>query len=211
MRKTRAMSFNYKYFMPYVTKMAKGLGLSALLLAFAATAARAENFTPLVGDHPDAAADLAAQGTTVPTYQPLQMEVYLNPRNEAQLVQLLQDQQDPSSPQYHKFLTPDEYDQQFGPSDDDVAQVSNWLTSQGFTVTGGSAHDRRIAFTGDVATAQAAFLVHFAGSRDGTIYANVDDPQVPEELAPKISHLSGLDNINHNHWNTLLPDPPNTD
>jgi subtilase family serine protease len=204
------MLFNYKYFMPYVTMTAKALGLSALLLFFTAAPSRAESFTPLVGDHPDAAADLAAQETTVPTYQPLQMEVYLNPRNEAQLEQLLQDQQDPKSPQYHKFLTPDEYDQQFGPSDDDVAQVSDWLTTQGFTVTGGSAHDRRIAFTGDVATAQVAFLVHFAGSRDGTIYANVDDPQIPEELAPKISYLSGLDNINHNNWNTLLPDPPNT-
>jgi subtilase family serine protease len=192
----------------YIAKSAGSLMLAMMLLCFAATPSRTESFTPLVGDHPDAAADLAAQGTTVPTYQPLRMEVYLNPRNEAQLEQLLQDQQDPKSPQYHKFLTPDEYDQQFGPSDDDVAQVSNWLTSQGFTVTGGSAHDRRISFTGDVTTAQAAFLVHFAGSRDGTIYANVDDPQIPEELAPKISHLSGLDNINHNHWNTLIPMPP---
>ncbi len=191
-----------------LVKPAKTLVLAVLMVLFAIAPALAQSFTPLVGDHPDAAADMAAQGIAAPTYQPLQMEVYLNPRNQAQLKQLLQDQQDPQSPKYHKFLTPDEYDQQFGPSDDDVAQVSNWLTSQGFTVTGGSAHDRRIVFTGDVATAQAAFLVHFAGSRDGTKYANVDDPQVPEELAPKISYLSGLDNLNHNHWNALIPDPP---
>jgi subtilase family serine protease len=59
-----------------------------------------------------------------------------------------------------------------------------------------------------VATAQSAFVVHIAGSRDGTAFANLEDPQVPASLAPKITHLAGLDNLHGNIWNALIPDPP---
>lgn len=135
-------------------------------------------------------------------------EIYLNPHNQAQLDQLLQDQQDPSSPKYHQFLTPEQYDQQFGPTAADVSAITQWLTSEGFTVKFASAHERRISFSGDVATAQNAFLVHIAASSDGKSFSNLDDPQVPASLAPKISYLDGLDNLHGTSWNTLIPDPP---
>jgi hypothetical protein len=47
---------------------------------------------------------------------------------------------------------------------------------QGFTVTFASAHEGRVAFSGDVATAQTALSVHIAGSRVGRYFGNVDDP-----------------------------------
>src|SRR5271170_1208068 len=87
----------------------------ALLLMLAAVPSRAENFAALAGNHPDAAAGLVPE-STAPPYQSLKMEIYLKPRNQAQFQQLLQDQQDPSSPRYHQWLTPAEYDQQFGPT-----------------------------------------------------------------------------------------------
>jgi subtilase family serine protease len=205
--KPTAMSFDHEDFMLYAAKLTRTLTLGVLILFFAAAPSRAENFAMLVGNHPDAAADLAAEGSA-PAYRSLQMEIYLNPRNQAQLDQLLQDQQDPSSPQYEKWLTPTEYDQQFGPTDADVAQLTQWLTSEGFTVTHASAHERRVAFSGNVATTQTAFLVHIAGSRDEKSFGNVDDPQVPESLAPKINYLAGLDNLHGTIWNTLIPDPP---
>ena len=201
------MSFAQKLLMLYSARLTKTLALASLVLYFAAAPSRAETFAPLVGNHLDAAADLASESVAAP-HRSLQMEIYLAPRNQAQLDQLLQDQQDPSSPQYHRWLTPTEYDQQFGPTDADVAEVSQWLTSAGFTVTHASAHERRVAFSGDVATAQAAFQVQIAGSRDGTSFANVEDPRVPESLAPKISHLAGLENLHGTIWNTVIPDPP---
>src|SRR5579872_6667538 len=51
------------------------------------------------------------------------------------LQQLLQDQQDPASPNFHKWLTPDQYAGRFGASANDVAAITDWLKSQGFTVT----------------------------------------------------------------------------
>ena len=179
-----------------------------LLTLLAAPAVRAENYMALAGNHPDAAADLAASGNTAPPYQSLQMEIYLKPRNQAQLQQLLQDQQNPKSPNYHKWLTPDEYAQQFGPTAADVSQVTNWLTSQGFGVTSASASQRRVTFTGNVSTAQTAFNVSIAASRDGKKFANVEDPQVPGLLAPKIGYVAGLDNLHKALWNEFVDDPP---
>src|ERR1035441_7294187 len=55
---------------------------------------------------------------------------------QAALDQLLADLQDPSSPRYHQWLTPEQFAAQFGLSSSDIAKVTAWLTSQGFTVTG---------------------------------------------------------------------------
>jgi subtilase family serine protease len=183
-----------------------------VLMVVTAGAADAETYAPLNGNHLDAAADLAAQGGAATAQLALQMEIYLAPRNQAQLDQLLEDQQDPTSSRYHQWLTTEEYDEQFGPTDADVAEVSQWLTDAGFKVTFASAHERRIRFTGEVATAQAAFRIHMVASPDRLKFANLEDPQVPAEIAPKISHLAGLENLHGTMWNTIIPDPPyNTD
>ncbi len=188
-------------------KLAAIFTLISIVLGLTPGATRAGDFAALVGNHPDGASALAVEAAA-PVYRPLQMEIYLSPRNQAERDQLAQDLQDPASPQYHKWLTPDDYDQRFGPTDSDVAQVTSWLTSQGFTVTQASAHERRIVFTGDVATAQNAFLVHIVQSHDGKRFSNLEDPQVPAALAPKIGYLAGLDNLGGVIWHTTIPDPP---
>src|ERR1035437_5102762 len=53
---------------------------------------------------------------------------------ESALQKLLDDQQDPNSPGYHQWLTPDAFGQQFGPSDQDIQTVTAWLASHGFQV-----------------------------------------------------------------------------
>jgi Pro-kumamolisin, activation domain len=106
--------------------------ITVILLATAAVS-RAQDLAALAGNHALAAEDLAAEGNTAPPYQSLHMEIFLKPQNQAQFNQLLQAQQDPSSPEYHKWLTPAEYDKQFGPSAADVSQISQWLSGQGFT------------------------------------------------------------------------------
>ena len=49
---------------------------------------------------------------------------------EAALKQLIDEQHTPGSPNYHKWLTPDQFGAQFGPSDQDIATVTTWLTMQ---------------------------------------------------------------------------------
>jgi len=191
-----------------VIRIVRNGGGIVLAMLLSAASAQAGNFVTLTGNHPEAAADLAATGTAVAPYQMLQMEIYLKPRNQAQLDKLEQEQQDPSSPEYHKWLTPEEYDQQFGPTAADVSQVSQWLTSQDFTVTYASAQQGRIKFEGNVANAQTAFNVDIKASSDGKHFGNVEDPQVPASLAPKISFVSGLDNLHATIWHAIVDDPP---
>lgn len=180
---------------------------AAFMLLSVLPVARGEETVALTGNHPDAVSQIASQGNA-PGYQPLKMQIYLAPRNQAQLDELSEEQQDPSSPQYHHWLTPAEFNQRFGPSDADVAQITQWLKGQGFTVTFSSAQQRRIAFTGDVTTAQAAFQVQIAQSSDGKRFGNIEDPRVPASFAPKIAYLAGLDNLHANVWNTDIADPP---
>src|SRR5438874_12256241 len=48
----------------------------------------------------------------------------LSPAQQTDLDDLLQKQQDPSSPEYHKWLTPQEYAERFGMTANDLAKVS---------------------------------------------------------------------------------------
>ena len=50
------------------------------------------------------------------------------------LDQLLEEQHDPESPYYHQWLTPQQYGEIFGGSEDDLAQVTGWLQGHGMTV-----------------------------------------------------------------------------
>ena len=57
-----------------------------------------------------------------------------SPEQQAALEKLLAEQQDKSSPNYHKWLSPDEFGQQFGASDQDIQKITSWLQSHGFQV-----------------------------------------------------------------------------
>jgi subtilase family serine protease len=61
--------------------------------------------------------------------------VYFPLTNKVALEQLVSDQTNPSSPSFHKWLTPSEFKTQFGPKPSDVAKVKRKLESSGFTVT----------------------------------------------------------------------------
>src|SRR5579862_976654 len=55
-----------------------------------------------------------------------------SPEQEAALRQLLDDQQDKNSVNYHKWMTPEQFGAQFGPTDADMQTISAWLQSHGF-------------------------------------------------------------------------------
>ena len=65
----------------------------------------------------------------------LQLVLKRSPSQESALHQLIGQMHTPGQPNYHKWLTPDQFGAQFGPSDQDIATVSDWLAGHGFTVT----------------------------------------------------------------------------
>jgi subtilase family serine protease len=116
---------------------------------------------------------------------------------QAALNQLLVDQQNPSSPRYRQWLTPEQFGEQFGLSSQDLTKVSAWLTSQGLTVTGTSRSNTFITFSGSVAQVQNAFgtSIHSLLSDGEQHIANVSDPVLPSAIAGVVSTITGLNDF----------------
>ena len=167
-----------------------------LIVALAHPAAADGPATILDGNHPDEAAGIVGAAAASPS-QTLAMRLTMALRNSGDLARLIAAQQDPASPEYHRWLTPDEFTSRFGPTDADLARVTRWLKRKGFAVTSADASTREISFTGTVAQAQNVFSVKIAATADGRLYSNLGDPTVPAELAPLIESIRGLDNLLH--------------
>src|SRR5271169_4698899 len=160
--------------------------LATLIFAVAlARPASADSLAILDGNHPDEASDIVGAAAASPS-QALAIRLTLALRNRADLARLLASQQDPASPEYHRWLTPDAFANRFGPTGADLARVSRFLTQKGFTVTAADASSREVNFTGTVAQAQNVFAVKIAATADGRLYSNTADPRIPAILAPLV-------------------------
>ncbi len=117
---------------------------------------------------------------------------------QAQLDQMLAELQTKDSPNYHKWLKPEEFSKRFGVADADVATVSSWLTSQGFAITKLAKGHTAIEFSGTVGQIRNAFHteMHTYTAPDGTTFhANNADPQIPTALSSVVAGVAALNNI----------------
>jgi subtilase family serine protease len=143
------------------------------------------------GNHPFAVSSLP-RAVRAERTMPLKLTIVLGIRNQAALEQLLADQQNPASSQYRKWLTPKEFAKRFGPSDQQVNLVKDWLKDEGFEVVLVNRIGRTIEARGNVETAERAFSTTLMA--DGASYANTTDPSIPAEFNGLIVSIMGLDN-----------------
>src|SRR5438067_10519711 len=80
-----------------------------------------------------------------------------SPAQDRALRKMLDDQQDKASSMYHKWMTPDEFGQQFGPADQDVQAVTVWLQVHGFQIARVSKGRSIIEFSGTAGQVVQAF------------------------------------------------------
>ncbi len=131
-----------------------------------------------------------------PASLPLQRMLLVLKRSAAQetaLRQLLDNQQDKASASYHKWLTPTQFGQQFGPSDGDIHSVTSWLQSHGFQV--GSTKGRSVLeFSGSASQVQETFhtAIHKYVVSGEQHWANSTDPQIPTALTPAVAGVLTL-------------------
>ena len=125
----------------------------------------------------------------------LQLEIVFALTNHDALDQLLTDQQDPTSPRYHRWLTPDQFAANFGPTQSSFEAVGDWLKSQGFSVESADIKERSIRVAGTVAKVQRAFGTTIVASEDGLSYANRSDPSIPARFEGVIARIEGLHNM----------------
>lgn len=119
------------------------------------------------------------------------------PAQQAKLQQLLADQQNPASPRYRQWLTPEQYADQFGISASDMAQVANWLESQGFTVNQTARSRTFVTFSGNAGQVTGAFgtAIHHYIVKGVTHFANASDLTIPAALSPLVSSIRGLNDF----------------
>src|SRR5271166_4107444 len=122
--------------------LAAGLGAP---LSAAQTQTAGRQMAVLAGNRPLEATTIRPLGQVEAT-RPLKMEVTLALRDKDGLERFIDDQQNPDSPLYHQWLTPQEFTARFGPTPQDVAAVTQWLSSEGFQVTGASLDERWVRF-----------------------------------------------------------------
>ena len=119
-----------------------------------------------------------------------------SPEQETALRKMLDDQQDKSSPNYHKWLTPEQFGKQFGPSDSDLQTITSWLQSRGFQV--GTTKGRTVLeFSGSASQVQEAFhtSIHKYVVNGEQHWANASDPQIPTALTPAVAGVLTLHNF----------------
>jgi subtilase family serine protease len=116
---------------------------------------------------------------------------------ESSLRELLDQQQVQGSSQFHQWLSPEQFGQQFGPADSDLQAVTHWLATQGFQVTKVSAGRTAIEFSGTAGLVRQVLgtEIHKFRVSGGDYWANATDPQIPAALAPVVAGFDSLNNF----------------
>jgi large repetitive protein len=116
---------------------------------------------------------------------------------EAQLQQLLEDQQNRHSESYHHWLSPAEFGARFGLADSDVQCVLGWLQGAGFTIEGVSASKRWVVFSGTSSQVEEAFhtVMQYYRVNGKTFIANSTDLAVPAQFSRITRGVVSLNNF----------------
>lgn len=120
-----------------------------------------------------------------------------SPEQEADLTRLLDAQQNPASPSYHKWLSPEDFGRRFGPSDGDLAVVTSWLQARGFRVPPISKGRTVLEFSGTARQVREAFQtpIHKFVVNGEEHWANVRNPSIPAAMSPVVDGIASLHNF----------------
>jgi hypothetical protein len=120
-----------------------------------------------------------------------------SPTQQAALDLLLAQQQDPKSPNYHKWLTPAQYAERFGMSQNDVNKLTTWLTSQGLQIVSVGGGRNSVIFSGTAAQIQSAFRtkIHRYAINGQKHVANSGPLYVPVALSGVVTGVRGLNDF----------------
>ena len=178
----------------FALTMALAIGtLSAPTLAAAASPSFVRPNTLAPGAVPSGSTPLGA----LPSDQRVSLSVVLPPSNGEQLQRLLKNLYDPSSTQYHQWLHPGQFDQQFGPSPSDVAAVQSWLHGVGLIQTTVSGFAVKVsASASQVSLALSTSFERYQTPTGHQGYLAQQVPLVPQSLASgQVSAILGLNTV----------------
>jgi len=149
------------------------------------------------------------RGAADPAKQLSYMVLLVKPSaaQQADLDTLLFDQQNPSSPRFRSWLTPDQFAGRFGLNSSDQSKVVAWLTSQGFAVDHLARSANWIAFSGTAAQVTKALdtPIHQFLVNGEMHFANTAAPSVPEAFSDVVAGFLGLHDFHPQSNAKLVP------
>jgi hypothetical protein len=149
---------------------------------------------------PAAVARLHAKGR-VAADKKLNLSIGLPLRNEAALDAFIESVQDPASPNYRKFLSPEEFTERFGPTKADYEAVKDFAKAHHLRVTHEHGNRAVLSVEGDAADIEDAFGVKLQvfshPTENRTFFSPDTDPTVDRGVP--ILHVTGLNNYSLPH------------
>src|SRR3954451_21673350 len=181
-----------------LTACIMGAGLLGAQAAHPRITAEVSNSQPaaLKGSlHPFARPELEAG--PMPADTPIKgISVYFKPSaaQQADLQALLAAQQDPSSPQYHRWLKPDQFAARFGMAQSDLDKVQSWFQQEGFSVDFVARSHNMIRISGTAGQVESAFAtrMHYYNVAGVRHFAPSTALSVPAAIAPVITGVRNL-------------------
>jgi uncharacterized protein YkwD len=137
----------------------------------------------------------------VDTSQRLTIAIGLRLRNEAALHHFLAQVTDPASSLFGQYLSRDQFVAEFSPTPEQEQAVSEYLQSQGLTITQHFANRLRIDASGTAGQIERAFGITIeryrasapcAMSCSRTFFANSGPPHLPASIASFVATIDGL-------------------
>jgi subtilase family serine protease len=137
----------------------------------------------------------------------ISVTVWLKLHNENQLDNLVAQQHQRGSKQYHKWISQDQFNTSFGPTSQELKSVQNYLNAKGLSTVFVAENNMFVKVQGTVANIQNAFHVqihkyNFSGQ---TYRSNKADPSVNGASGGHIAAITGMDDYGfqpHVAWPT---------
>ncbi len=136
----------------------------------------------------------------------LHLALSLPLRDAAGLTNLLRELYDPASPQFHRYLTPQEFTARFGATPADYAMVLNFARTNGLKITATHPNRLLVDVTGKVSEVERAFHLRLNSFRHPREARNFFAPDAAPSVdaALPLFQVSGLDNFSPPHPNVQL-------
>jgi hypothetical protein len=129
------------------------------------------------------------------------------PETEQALEEFIDQLHESRSPNFRRWLSAAEFGDRFGPSQEDVATITNWLQSHGFRVNAVYPSRMVIDFSGNAGQVKEAFRteMHVLGVKLEAHVANMSDPQIPAALAPAVAGVVSLNDFRPHPAHEMRP------
>jgi pseudomonalisin len=204
-----------------IQRSIRGNAMGAMVLAMALWALPS---SPAVALRPSEDVSLVFAGSVPPPARPerdrgpadpdSQMERMLLPLQrragaDAEIESLLVRQQDPASADYHRWLTPEEFGNRFGLSDENIQEVVDWLSEQGFRLDSVARGRGWIRFSGTVRQVEEAFQTAIRRFEvNGELHqSNAFEISLPRRIARWAAGPVALHNFRSRPLHHILPAP----